>query len=912
MSSAMVPKIHFHDLELAASAPLSAQGSFSLSGSIIRDNNSAPNSGLDQLLSAGDSTRLSSSLNFDSSFKGGDFTARLGTWRDREESFSRLTTGRSLHTARRNMGRSATSPSTSDMHFLGTIEHNRKIRAGVLEFNANMNLSEEGSSDEYNHDSLSRVYSIIAVLLLQKCLINDGQHLDPACCTSCSDNSNINSCKDQSGCKCNILFTVREYLESVPDCISLSCMSNVANLCSRGGSRLLKLLSSSLFESCVVSHMADASRIADGGFGSVFRAVCPSTCTECLNCMQKGQRSYAVKRLSRERSAHDHPIIINVFSEVSCLERLSGCKGVCHLYDYGIQGGEYWLVLEEGVQNLEQWRSNLLTQANNDKMSVDHMYLMLLIFIDILKIMKMVHSFRITHFDLKCSNFMLRFPLQTSVREMILALSSQANNNDHIKTNGLNKNGGSTVGDEPSGYIFLIDFGESVIQVSEDDQDHNRYVSDVIVRARGTLPIQSPEMLKLTESSHDKIRVSGRTRSDSIKHNQVIYPDNKSDIWSLGCLFVELVLGEHLFSGVSWTELYVLLCLEKDSPLPMSRFQEIALRICGYDISTSMEVMIMKFLQRNSFDRVSLEEGTECARNVCQALLSSNRKLSNLYGSLLATTLSSASSFLDINSKSTSIRKVISNNSKENGYDAEDLNDNIRLQSGLWNLGNNVFLQLESSPKSSEFIWSSSSAGVEELSIGSQGYLNTEISRWFQKDFDSAVTSSGLSKCVDIISQRRLYGLHVGADSNKKLVEYVVCGEEGQILTRHSESSSTIAVVCSAGNQMTQTMQDVKRAFVDGCALLSNGGKVIITIQYTPSTVTGREDFNADSVWTECLCNRMALSVAVTLASCLLSRQSDLLINENMNPIECIDRVIPSLSKSCNKSFVCSLYRYMD
>jgi len=195
----VVPKIHFHDL--AASAPLSAQGSFSLSGSIIRDtncdtcnhnnnNNSNTNGyaigGYDPLLSTGDSTRITSSLNFDSSYKGGDFTARLGTWRDREESYSRLTTGRSLHTARKALGKSASqSPSASEMYFLGSMEHNRKVRAGVVEYNANMNLSEEGSSDECNQDALTRVYGIITMLLLQKCLVNDGQHLDPLCCTSC-------------------------------------------------------------------------------------------------------------------------------------------------------------------------------------------------------------------------------------------------------------------------------------------------------------------------------------------------------------------------------------------------------------------------------------------------------------------------------------------------------------------------------------------------------------------------------------------------------------------------------------------------------------------------------------------------------------------------------------------------------
>lgn len=66
---------------------------------------------------------------------------------------------------------------------------------------------------------------------------------------------------------------------------------------------------------------------------------------------------YAVKRIARERSLYDSPLIYDVFTEVSSLEILAGNRGVCELIDFGVQGVEYWMVMEAGKMDLLSWRN---------------------------------------------------------------------------------------------------------------------------------------------------------------------------------------------------------------------------------------------------------------------------------------------------------------------------------------------------------------------------------------------------------------------------------------------------------------------------------------------------------------------------------------------------------------------------
>lgn len=174
-----------------------------------------------------------------------------------------------------------------------------------------------------------------------------------------------------------------------PSChlAELSYHSNAASL------RLCKLLNGEFFKNCLRDHMDSSGvKIGEGGFGTVFRVACPESCGRfkqnaiscCFSCHKRrinqqnngnkksalskafpsssaptfvrgkncccgparykpSNRSFAVKRIPRERSAYDSPLIYDLFNEITSLELLSGNIGICGLEDFGVSGSEYWL-----------------------------------------------------------------------------------------------------------------------------------------------------------------------------------------------------------------------------------------------------------------------------------------------------------------------------------------------------------------------------------------------------------------------------------------------------------------------------------------------------------------------------------------------------------------------------------------
>jgi len=44
-------------------------------------------------------------------------------------------------------------------------------------------------------------------------------------------------------------------------------------------------------------------------------------------CWSNKEVSYAVKRIGREGSSHDIPVVLSLYNEISCLEALSTCNG---------------------------------------------------------------------------------------------------------------------------------------------------------------------------------------------------------------------------------------------------------------------------------------------------------------------------------------------------------------------------------------------------------------------------------------------------------------------------------------------------------------------------------------------------------------------------------------------------------
>lgn len=226
---------------------------------------------------------------------------------------------------------------------------------------------------------------------------------------------------------------------------------------------------------------------------------------------------YAVKRLTRERSQYDDSRLFALFQELHCLQQLQDCIGVCGLEDFGVCGGEYWVIMEHGFMNLQEWRTTALllspslatnvTQKNNahdnliasasvepTQLKKPDLLLCLLLWLEVLVIVDELHARDIAHFDLKACNFLLRDD-PCLYRDSLLRVHRQ-------NIQQLSKSGNLHRMDDDkkmklslTGLLFVADFGESVAQVS---QPHSLSLRK---QCRGTLSIQSPEMLSISEPS---------------------------------------------------------------------------------------------------------------------------------------------------------------------------------------------------------------------------------------------------------------------------------------------------------------------------------------------------------------------------------------------------------------------------
>ena len=251
------------------------------------------------------------------------------------------------------------------------------------------------------------------------------------------------------------------------------------------GLRLLKLLSGALFDS---STYMGWKKIATGAYGTVY---------ECETGLAEPEK-VAIKKMAVPKSIYDRCVLHDIFTEIASLEEFRLEKCVTDLYDYGLDENDYYIVMKRYTLSLKEWRTQ--QQGSLE----ENLPKCLTIYKEILKAMQIIHNHNVTHYDLKCDNVLLEYPIEDC-------------------------------------QITIGDFGESRMFVNPEDE--------VCMRNKGTEYIKSPEMLLIT--------VAAKKEHDKYDRRRKIGTTRASDIWSLGCLLYELLTGEFLFYEADWVHFYI-------------------------------------------------------------------------------------------------------------------------------------------------------------------------------------------------------------------------------------------------------------------------------------------------------------------------------------------------------------------
>lgn len=138
---------------------------------------------------------------------------------------------------------------------------------------------------------------------------------------------------------------------------------------------------------------------------------------------------------------------------------------------------------------------------------------------EFLNITTVLSDWHINHFDIKCDNVML----------------------------------------DAEGYPALADFGESMSYTNE----KNCYT----MLNKGTEWIKSPEMLSIALNS----TITSNNFDRRKKHGA----GPASDVWSIGCLFYELMTGEYLFTDSNWSRFFMRITEDNEPLLTEANIQKL-------------------------------------------------------------------------------------------------------------------------------------------------------------------------------------------------------------------------------------------------------------------------------------------------------------------------------------------------